>query len=93
MSCAVGCRYGSDSAFQWLWCRPASVAPIRPLAWETPYAVGEAQKKREKKEVQGHAGSFEGKMQPHTSSYRGSEQNEAGKWEMTSQERTKDGSG
>ena len=24
----------------WLWCRPAAVAPIRPLAWELPYAVG-----------------------------------------------------
>ena len=28
----------------WLWSRPAVVAPIRPLAWESPYAVGVAVK-------------------------------------------------
>ena len=28
-----------------LWCRPAVVAPIRPLAWELPYAVGAALEK------------------------------------------------
>ena len=22
------------------WCRPAAAAPIRPLAWEPPYAAG-----------------------------------------------------
>ena len=48
----VGCRRGSDPALLWLWCRPAAPAPIRPLAWEPPYAVGAAQemaKKDEKK--------------------------------------------
>ena len=34
MSCGAGCRRGSDPALQWLWCRPAATAPIRPLAWE-----------------------------------------------------------
>ena len=29
-----------------LWCRPAAVAPSRPLAWEPPYAVGAALKKQ-----------------------------------------------
>ena len=24
----------------WLWCRPAATSPIRPLAWEPPYAKG-----------------------------------------------------
>ena len=38
MSCGVGCRCGSDLAL--LWCRLAAVAPIRPLAWEPPYAMG-----------------------------------------------------
>ena len=34
-----------------LWCRPAATALIRPLAWDTPYAVGAALKdKKEKKE-------------------------------------------
>ena len=26
----------SDPALLWLWCRQAAVAPIRPLAWESP---------------------------------------------------------
>jgi len=30
----------------WLWCRPAAAAPIRPLAWEFPYATGMALSKR-----------------------------------------------
>ena len=34
----VGCRHGSDPELLWLWCRLAVTAPIRPLAWETPYA-------------------------------------------------------
>ena len=27
-----------DLALLWLWCRPAAIAPIGPLAWELPYA-------------------------------------------------------
>jgi len=27
----------------WLWRRPVATAPIRPLAWEPPYAAGAAQ--------------------------------------------------
>ena len=30
----------TDAAQIWLWCRPATVARIRPLAWEPPYATG-----------------------------------------------------
>ena len=33
----------------WLWCRLAAAAPIRPLAWERPYAAGAALKSKEKK--------------------------------------------
>ena len=33
-----------DPALLWLWHRPAAVAPIRPLAWEAPYAAGVALK-------------------------------------------------
>ena len=33
-------------ALLWLRCRLAAVALIRPLAWELPYAVGEALKKK-----------------------------------------------
>ena len=37
-----------DLAWPWLWCRPAAAAPIQPLAWELPYAVGAALKKKKK---------------------------------------------
>ena len=51
MSYSVGCRCGSDPVLLWLWCRPAAVAPIGPLAWESPYAAGADQEmeKRQKK--------------------------------------------
>ena len=45
MSCGVGCRYSSDLALLWLWCRLAAAAPIWSLAWELPYATGTALKK------------------------------------------------
>ena len=45
MSCGVVCRHGLDPALLWLWCRLAATAPIRPLAWEPPYAVGGALEK------------------------------------------------
>ena len=35
----------------WLWLWPAAVAPIQPLAWERPYAIGAALKKKEKKKL------------------------------------------
>ena len=44
MSCGVGYRRSSDLMLLWLWCRPAPVAPIGPLAWEPPYAMGAALK-------------------------------------------------
>ena len=48
VSCGVSQRSGSDLAL--LWCRPAAIALIRPLAWKLPYAMGAAQKKKKKKE-------------------------------------------
>ena len=42
MSCGVGCRHGSDPMLLWLWRRLVATAPIRPLAWEPPYAAGAA---------------------------------------------------
>ena len=52
MSCGVGCRRGSDPTLLWLWRRSVAAAPIGPLAWEPPCAVGAAQEmaKRQKKE-------------------------------------------
>ena len=48
MSCGVGRRRGSDLALLWLWCRLAAAAPTGPLAWEPPYAVGVALKRKRK---------------------------------------------
>ena len=45
VSCGVGRRRGWDLALLWLWPRPAAAAPIGPLAWESPYAVGVALEK------------------------------------------------
>ena len=39
MSCGVGRRHGLDPALLWLRCRPVATAPIRPLAWNPPYAA------------------------------------------------------
>ena len=50
MGCGVGHRRGSDLV--WLGCRPAATAPIRPLAWEFPYAEGEALKRQKTKTKQ-----------------------------------------
>ena len=49
---ALGHRCSLDPELLWLWCRPVSTAPIRPLAWEPPYATGVAleKAKRQKKE-------------------------------------------
>ena len=54
MSYGIGHRRGSDPGLMWLWCRPATTAPIILLAWELPYAMGAALKikKRQKKKRQ-----------------------------------------
>ena len=57
MSCGAGSRYGWYMALQWLWCKQAETAPIRPLAWEPPYAevqpsIDKKKKKYRKQEAQ-----------------------------------------
>ena len=49
MSCGVGHRRGPDPELLWLWHGLAAVAPIGPLAWEPPCAMGAAAVKRQKK--------------------------------------------
>ena len=49
MSCGVGHRRGLEPVLLWLWRRPVAMTPIRPLAWEPPYAVGAALEKAKKK--------------------------------------------
>ena len=61
VSYGVDARRGSDPTLLWLWCRPAAVAPIRPLAWELPYASGAALKSKQtnkSKRVRGLGGLF-----------------------------------
>ena len=41
-------QWVKDPVLPWLWCRSAATAPIRPLAWELPYAVGVALKRQNK---------------------------------------------
>ena len=70
VSCGVGRRRGLDPVSLWLWCRPAATTPIRPLAWEPPYAVGAAlkrtkrQKKRKKETTQNGQGGKKKKKKP-----------------------------
>ena len=61
MSCGVGGRFGSNLELLWLWCGPAAVALIRPLAWEPPYAChrcGPPPPEKKKKEIMIKAESF-----------------------------------
>ena len=48
VSCIVNFRRGSDVVWLWLWlcCVLAAAAPIRPLAWEFPYATFAALKRK-----------------------------------------------
>ena len=49
MSCDIGHRRNLDLVLLWLWRRPVATAPIRPLAWEAPYALGADLKKKKAK--------------------------------------------
>ena len=49
MSCSTGRRHSLDLVLLWLWHRPKATAPLRPLAWEPPYAMGVALKRQKKK--------------------------------------------
>ena len=40
-----------DLALLWLWRRLVATAPIRPLAWEPPYAAGAALKRPKKRDL------------------------------------------
>ena len=52
MSCGVACRHGSDLALLRLWRRLVALVLIRPLAWEPPYATGEALKNKRQQQQQ-----------------------------------------
>ena len=44
-------QWVKDPTLLWLWRRQAATAPIRPLAWEPPYAVGMALKTQKDKKT------------------------------------------
>ena len=44
----VGRRLALDLMLLWLWCMPAALALIRPLAWEPPYTASAALKSKNK---------------------------------------------
>ena len=46
MSCGIAHRHVSDPELLWLWHRPVATAQMSPLAWEPPYAVGAAIKRK-----------------------------------------------
>ena len=46
MTCGVGHRRSLDLELLWLWPTPVATAPIRPRAWEPPYATGVALEKK-----------------------------------------------
>ena len=48
VSYGIGRRHGLDLKLLWLWRRPAATPLIQPLAWQPPYAVGAALKKKKK---------------------------------------------
>ena len=47
--CRLQKRLGSRVAVALVWRRPVATAPIRPLAWEPPYAARAAQEMAKKK--------------------------------------------
>ena len=51
MSCGLDGKRSSDLVLPWLWYRLAAIAPMRPLAWESPCAVGAALKRQKKKKI------------------------------------------
>ena len=49
MGCGMGCKHGSNLALLWLWHWLVATALIRPLAQETPCAMGVALKRQKTK--------------------------------------------
>ena len=56
MSCGIGRRSGLDPMLLWLWRSPVATAPIRPLAWEPPYAEGVAQEMAKRQKIKTKVG-------------------------------------
>ena len=65
MSCGVGCRRDLNLALLGLWRMPTATAPIRPPAWEPPYAA-EAALEKAKRQKKKSCGSPNEKRHPRT---------------------------
>ena len=50
MSCHVGQRCGLGLALLFLWHKLAAAAPIEPLAWALPYAMGSVLKRQQQQQ-------------------------------------------
>ena len=44
-------QWVKDPVLLWLWRRLAATAPIRPIAWEPPYAAGAAQEMAKRQKI------------------------------------------
>ena len=66
-------QWVKDLAWLWLWCNLVAVAPIRSLAWEPPYATGEALNSKKQNETKQNS-----KTQDFDSMY-GTKKNQVGK--------------
>ena len=44
-------QWVGNPSLLWLWCRPAAVAPIRPLAWDPLYNAGAALEKTKRQSI------------------------------------------
>ena len=69
VSYGIGHRRSSDLTLPWLWHRLVATAPIRPLAWEPPYASGsglEKAKRQKKKRKNFYSTPAKRKISCHT---------------------------
>ena len=68
--CGIAQRQASDLVLLWLWYRLAAIAPIRPLAWELPYAFGTALKSKQQQQTQNQTKTKVLFSEVHTQTYR-----------------------
>ena len=75
VSCGVGHRRGSDLVLLWLWCRPTAAAPIQPLAWELPCAVGAGETcvGPHHHDISEHCGQIQSRQRKRKTEYKGLE--------------------
>ena len=63
MNCGIGRRCSLDPVLLWLWHSLTATSPIRPLTWESPYAMGAALEKTKDENKQKKPNSISVRMQ------------------------------